>query len=361
MGLILKILANPRLLSLSPWVLLSGVLLCHIVLSGLIEKMQLNGRQRQQFQQALLSAFPSKAKLAQMLSFELDWELDAIAGGQNQSEIIFNLIKHAQAKGSLDQLLAAAQSDNPGNPALRDFAQQLGNPTNPPSPPETTASGSSFNQTNSGGINFQNNITGGQVIQGQSITINNGSIQNDSSNKDSGNKDAGNSAQPAASTTQPNTTSTSSNGPITVFVSYAHEDETLRKKLDVHLSSLARQGIINLWNDRAINAGSEWEAEINQNLQTAQIILLLISADFIASDFCYCKELDKAMARHKAGTACVIPIILRSTDLEGTSFSKLQSLPTDRKPITTWDNQDAAFLNVVQGIRRAIANFPTSS
>ena len=87
--------------------------------------MELNGRQQQQFQQALLSAFPSKNKLAQMVSFELDWQLDAIAGGQNLSEIAFSLIQHAKAEGKTDQLLTAARNQNPGNPTLRDFAQAI--------------------------------------------------------------------------------------------------------------------------------------------------------------------------------------------------------------------------------------------
>ena len=90
--------------------------------------MHLNGPQRQQFQQALLSAFPSKAKLAQMVSFELDWELDAIAGGQNQSEIIFSLIQHAESTGHLDPLLIAACRQNPGNPVLQSLTQSFTNP-----------------------------------------------------------------------------------------------------------------------------------------------------------------------------------------------------------------------------------------
>ena len=142
-------------------------------------------------------------------------------------------------------------------------------------------------------------------------------------------------------------------GPIAVFYSYSHKDEALRERLEVHLKLLKRQGIIEDWHDRRISAGTEWEGQINQYLESAQLILLLISADFLASDYCYDKEMQRALARHEAGEARVIPIMLRSVDLTGAPFSKLQALPKDAKPVDTWPNQDAAFTNIAQGIRQA--------
>lgn len=142
--------------------------------------------------------------------------------------------------------------------------------------------------------------------------------------------------------------------PIAVFVSYSHKDEDLREELDVHLSNLKRQGKISAWNDRAIEAGAEWDADIKAKLEAAGVILLLISPRFMASEYCYDIEMQRAMQRHEEGTARVIPIFLKPVDWKDTPFSKLAALPKDAKPITTWNNQDEAFLNVVQGIRRAV-------
>ncbi|MFB2897870.1 toll/interleukin-1 receptor domain-containing protein [Aerosakkonemataceae cyanobacterium BLCC-F50] len=142
---------------------------------------------------------------------------------------------------------------------------------------------------------------------------------------------------------------------IEVFFSYSHRDEALRDELAKHLSIMRRQGIIDAWYDRAISAGSEWAGEIDAHLNSAQIILLLISADFLASDYCYDIELKRAMERHEAGEACVIPIILKPVDWHGASFGKLQALPKNAQPITTWSDRDEAFLNVAQGIRKVVA------
>ena len=141
---------------------------------------------------------------------------------------------------------------------------------------------------------------------------------------------------------------------IRVFYSYAHGDERLRKKLETHLGLLQQQGLIASWHDRNISAGTEWAQEISDNLNTAQIILLLVSASFLASQYCYSREMMRALERHEDGNARVIPIILRPVYWENAPFSKLQVLPKDAKPITKWANQDEAFLDVVKGIRDAI-------
>ncbi len=142
-------------------------------------------------------------------------------------------------------------------------------------------------------------------------------------------------------------------GAVKVFFSYSHKDEELRNELANHLRILERQGVISSWHDRKIGAGTEWANQIDDNLREADIILLLISSYFIASDYCYDIELELAMKRYEAGEALVVPIILRPVDWSGASFGKLQAFPKDAKAITTWDNQHEAFVNVTKGIRQA--------
>ncbi|ESA34523.1 tir domain-containing protein [Leptolyngbya sp. Heron Island J] len=144
------------------------------------------------------------------------------------------------------------------------------------------------------------------------------------------------------------------NEPLGVFISYSHRDEELKEELEMHLSALKRQGKIKPWQDRAIEAGTEWDAEIKTKLEAAQIILLLVTPRFLFSEYINDIELKRAMERHEAGTARVIPIILKPVDFKGTPFAKLQALPKDAKPVTRWDDQDEAFVNVVRGIRRVV-------
>src|SRR5262249_49361528 len=136
-----------------------------------------------------------------------------------------------------------------------------------------------------------------------------------------------------------------------VFFSYAHEDEGLRDAIAKHLGLLERQRIIAGWYDRRITGGAEWADAIDDHLRTAQIILLLISSAFFASDYCYDVELRHALVRHEAGEARVIPIILRPVDWHSAPFGKLQALPKDGRAVTLWTNQDEAFLDIACGIR----------
>lgn len=141
---------------------------------------------------------------------------------------------------------------------------------------------------------------------------------------------------------------------LNVFFSYSHQDEELRDELEVHLSLLKRQGTIDAWHDRRITAGQEWEGAINENLEQADIILLLVSPSFIASDYCWNKEVQRAMARHAASEALVIPIVLRPVDWAAAPFGKIQGLPKNVKPVTTWANRDEAFLDIAKGLRITI-------
>jgi TIR domain len=150
-------------------------------------------------------------------------------------------------------------------------------------------------------------------------------------------------------------------GPVSMFISYAQEDEPLRKQLEKHLSLLQRQGLVSTWQDRQITAGTHWAQEIDEHLNRASIILLLISADFLASDYCYGIEMQRALDRDKAGQARVIPTIVRPCDKKGAPFAHLQALPTDAKAITIWNNRDEAWTDVTAGIRRVIEELPPLS
>lgn len=139
--------------------------------------------------------------------------------------------------------------------------------------------------------------------------------------------------------------------PLSLFYSYSHKDEELRDRLEIHLATLKRQGWVQQWHDRKILPGEKWANKIDENLETAEIILLLVSPDFIASDYCYELEMRRAIERHEATEAIVIPISLRPTDCTGLPFAGLQGLPTDFRPVTKWADQDDAFLDIAQGIR----------
>src|SRR6266516_6703694 len=141
---------------------------------------------------------------------------------------------------------------------------------------------------------------------------------------------------------------------VKIFCCYAHEDEALLKKLKTQLRPLQRQGLIDVWYDRDISAGTKWEEAIKEQLNMSQIILLLISPDFMDSDYCYSVEMKQALERHERGEARVIPVILRHVYWQGAPFSTLQALPTDAKPVKSWSDVDEAFLKVVEGISEIV-------
>ncbi len=141
---------------------------------------------------------------------------------------------------------------------------------------------------------------------------------------------------------------------IEVFISYAHRDEKSREELEMHLKALKLHGHISIWHDRKISPGKELDREINEHLNKAHIILLLISPDFIASDYCYGIEVKKALQRHEADECRVIPVILRPASWKIAAFRKLRALPTDGKPVTEWKNRDRAFINITDGIQIAV-------
>jgi hypothetical protein len=124
--------------------------------------------------------------------------------------------------------------------------------------------------------------------------------------------------------------------------------------VDKHLSLLQRQGVLTAKHDRLIVPGTDWTQALDHYLNEADIILLLISADFLASEYCYGREMQTALKRHQNGEARVIPILLRPVDWQSAPFHALQALPTNGKPVTNWSKRDAAFANIATGIRQTM-------
>jgi hypothetical protein len=139
-----------------------------------------------------------------------------------------------------------------------------------------------------------------------------------------------------------------------VFISYSHKDENLRDQLEVQLSMLKRQGLIEVWHDRRLLAGDHLDWTICKELDDADVILLLVSPDFLASDYCYNIEKGRALERHREGTARLISVILRPCEWQRTDLAQYLVTPTDGVPITRWPDLDEAFLNVTQSIRCTI-------
>ena len=140
-----------------------------------------------------------------------------------------------------------------------------------------------------------------------------------------------------------------------VFFSYCHADDELRNQLEKQLAILKRQGVIETWNDHCIGAGEEFATSISRELESCDIILLLVSADFLNSEYCYDIEMKRAMARHEAGDAIVIPVILRSCLWADAPFGKLNATPPDGKAVTQWPDRDVAFTEVAKAIKEAAA------
>ena len=145
--------------------------------------------------------------------------------------------------------------------------------------------------------------------------------------------------------------------PMVIF-SYSHADESLRDELEKHLAILKRQGQIETWHDRRIGAGEDFVQDISSHLEAAEIILLLVSPDFLASDYCYDIEMTRAVEKHECGEAVVIPVILRPCSWHGAPFGKILAATRDGRPITKFPTLDDGFLEVTQAIEKALQKFP---
>lgn len=142
--------------------------------------------------------------------------------------------------------------------------------------------------------------------------------------------------------------------PLRFFYSYSHRDDRLIRSLEEHLALLRREKLIEPWHFRKLSPGTEWEAQIDEHLEKAHVILLLVSSSFLASDYCYGTEMKRAMEKHERGEARVIPIILRPVDWHAAPFGRLQGLPTDGKAVTEWPNRDRAWTIVSSVIRKVV-------
>lgn len=148
--------------------------------------------------------------------------------------------------------------------------------------------------------------------------------------------------------------------PLRLMCCYSHKDERQLEELKAHLSPLQHQRRIDLWWDRRIEPGAKWDEKIVRELRDADIIVLLVSSDFINSDYCYGVELTRAIERHEAGDAVVVPVLVRAFDFDGTPIAHLQALPKDRKAVESWTNKDEAWVDVARGIRQVVEKLDTT-
>lgn len=141
---------------------------------------------------------------------------------------------------------------------------------------------------------------------------------------------------------------------LKVFLSYSHKDEEMKKHLDTFLINLKRSNLVEVWQDRELLAGTEWDDAIKKELETADIILLLVSADFNASNYIWENELATAMQRHEKGEARVVPVILRNCEWQDMPYAKLQALPTNGKPVSEYPDRDSAYTEIAKAVRRVV-------
>jgi TPR repeat protein len=138
---------------------------------------------------------------------------------------------------------------------------------------------------------------------------------------------------------------------LKVFIVYARKDSRLLQDLRAHLSLLRRQQLIADWHDRDIDAGDDWRTEISEHLEAADVVLLLISAHFLASDYCFEIEMKRAVERHEQGSVVIVPVALRPCDWTSLPIADFQGLPTDLRPVTSWPDRHAAWADVARGLR----------
>ena len=151
------------------------------------------------------------------------------------------------------------------------------------------------------------------------------------------------------------------NPSINIFISYANADEAYKNDLKMFTVQMRRNGDIGTWDDREILPGEIWDKKIKGALNTAHVIILMVSPAFIASDYCFDTEVKRAMERHQDPNdpAVVVPIIARPCDWKTTDFAALQALPRNAKPISKWESKDEAFMSIVEDLRRLIQHLQT--
>ena len=262
--------------------------------------------QLEQAWRAFLSAF-DYAELQRLLYFKLGRGLAEIVPGTTDfRNTCFQLLREAEKDGWLEELIRAAIAYKPGNEKLRHLDLDLDL--------ETTGTGSAA----------------GTVVQSV--------------------------PRPASLLEDPRTPRNQPETPPKrkAFISYSHKDQRHRERLNDALIQLRRSNLMSVWDDRKILPGQDWDREINDKLEDADVILLLVSTDFLASDYSYSREMTRALQRHRSGSATVIPIIVRPCDWQHSPLGSLQALPDQGRAVSLWPSRDQAWLDVVQGLRRLI-------
>ena len=145
---------------------------------------------------------------------------------------------------------------------------------------------------------------------------------------------------------------TATPAPVKVFCSYSHLDSVLMKEFETHLAPMERMGLITLWSDQAIPAGTEWESQIQNNLESAEIVLLVVSSYFIASDYCWSKELARSLERYQTGDCRIIPVLARPVDVDGTQIARLQRIP--KQPVTAFKDPHEGWSEVAAKVRQVV-------
>jgi hypothetical protein len=142
--------------------------------------------------------------------------------------------------------------------------------------------------------------------------------------------------------------------PVEIFISYAHADADLASLLDIHLAALRREGLVSTWIDHQIEPGDQWREAIDSRLDRAAVVLLLVSANFIASKYCWDVEAPRAKERHDQGKVTIIPVILRACDWKHLWFAEFQAVPTGARPVASWLDVHEAMADVARAVRSAV-------
>ncbi len=141
---------------------------------------------------------------------------------------------------------------------------------------------------------------------------------------------------------------------VKLFVSYAEKDRQFSEDFNTHLAVLRRAGQLDNWTNNHIMPGANWDDEIKQQLQESDIVVLLVSADFIASDYINDVIVHNSIEQHKKGEIIIIPVIVRPCDFQSLPISKFQALPRNAKPISRWEDQDEAWAEVIDQVRKVV-------
>ncbi len=147
---------------------------------------------------------------------------------------------------------------------------------------------------------------------------------------------------------------TAANLPVRMFLSYARQDRELVQELKNHLTSLLLSGRLSVWGEREIQPGVDWAQVADARLDTADLVLLLVSADLLGSGYATGSEIMQVLERHRERKVSFIPLILRPVDWGDLPFASLQVVPRNARPVTAWESRDAAWYDVIQAIRRIV-------